>query len=30
VEATYRNGVLSLRIPKAAEHQPRRISVKAS
>ena len=30
VEAIYRNGVLTLRIPKAAAHQPRRISVKAS
>ena len=30
VEAIYRNGVLTLRIPKAPEHQPRRISVKAS
>src|SRR5262245_40454513 len=29
-EAIYRNGVLTLRIPKAAEHQPRRISVQAS
>ena len=27
VEATYRNGVLSVRIPKAPEHRPRRISV---
>jgi HSP20 family protein len=30
VEAIYRNGVLTLRIPKAPEHQPRRISVKGS
>ncbi len=30
VEAIHRNGVLTLRIPKAPEHQPRRISVKAS
>ena len=30
VEAIYRNGVLTLRIPKAPEHQPRRIAVKAS
>ncbi len=30
VEAIYRNGVLTLRIPKAPEHQPRRISVKSS
>ena len=30
VEASYRNGVLRVRIPKAAEHQPRRISVGAS
>jgi HSP20 family protein len=30
VEAVYRNGVLTLRIPKAPEHQPRRISVQAS
>ena len=27
VEATYRNGVLGIRIPKAPEHQPRRIAV---
>jgi len=27
VEAVYRNGVLTLRIPKAPEHQPRRITV---
>ena len=27
VEASYRNGVLRIRIPKAPEHQPRRISV---
>jgi HSP20 family protein len=30
VEASYRNGVLRVRIPKAPEHQPRRISVGAS
>ena len=30
VEASYRNGVLRVRIPKAAEHQPRRISVGTS
>jgi HSP20 family protein len=30
VEAIYRNGVLTLRIPKAPQHQPRRIAVKAS
>jgi HSP20 family protein len=30
VDAIYRNGVLTLRIPKAPEHQPRRIAVKAS
>jgi len=30
VEAIYRNGVLTLRIPKAAEHQPRRINVQSS
>jgi HSP20 family protein len=27
VDAVYRNGVLTLRIPKAPEHQPRRITV---
>jgi HSP20 family protein len=30
VEASHRNGVLMLRIPKAEKHQPRRIAVKAS
>jgi HSP20 family protein len=30
VEASYRNGVLRVRIPKAPEHQPRRIRVGAS
>ena len=30
VEAVYRNGVLTLRIPKAPEHQPRRITVQGS
>ena len=30
VEASYRNGVLRVRIPKAAQHQPRRINVGAS
>jgi HSP20 family protein len=30
VEAVYRNGVLTLRIPKAPEHQPRRIAVHGS
>ena len=30
VEAIQRNGVLMLRLPKSAEHQPRQISVKAS
>lgn len=29
-EALYRNGVLSVRVPKAASHQPRRISVESS
>lgn len=29
-EAVHRNGVLMLRIPKAPEHKPRRIAVKAS
>jgi HSP20 family protein len=29
VEAVHRNGVLTLRLPKAAEHRPRQISVKA-
>jgi len=29
VEAAHRNGVLMVRIPKAPEHQPRRISVQA-
>jgi HSP20 family protein len=29
VEATHRSGVLTLRLPKAAEHRPRQISVKA-
>ena len=29
-EATYRNGVLSVRVPKAASHQPRRINVATS
>ena len=29
VEASYRNGVLRVRIPKAPEHQPRRITVGA-
>jgi len=30
VEAVYRNGVLTLQIPKAPEHQPRRIAVHGS
>ena len=30
VEAAYRNGVLTLRIPKAPQHQPRRITVAGS
>ena len=30
VEATYKNGVLILKLPKTPEHQPRQISVKAS
>jgi HSP20 family protein len=30
VEAVHRNGVLVLRLPKTPEHQPRRISVRAS
>jgi HSP20 family protein len=30
VEAVYRNGVLTLRIPKAPQHQPRRITVQGS
>ena len=30
VEASHRNGVLMLRIPKAEKHQPQRIAVKAS
>ena len=30
VEASYRDGVLRVRIPKAAQHQPRRITVGAS
>jgi HSP20 family protein len=30
VEAVYRNGVLTLRIPKAPEYQPRRITVHGS
>ena len=30
VEAAYRNGVLTLRIPKAPQHQPRRINVAGS
>lgn len=29
VEAVHRNGVLMLRLPKAPEHQPRRIAVQA-
>jgi HSP20 family protein len=29
-EAAHRNGVLSVRFPKAEKHQPRRIAVKAS
>ncbi len=29
VEAVHRNGVLTLRLPKAPEHRPRQISVKA-
>lgn len=29
VEATHRHGVLTLRLPKAPEHRPRQISVKA-
>ena len=30
VEAVYRSGVLTLRIPKAPEHRPRRITVQGS
>jgi HSP20 family molecular chaperone IbpA len=30
VQAEYRNGVLSVRLPRAAEHKPRKITVKAS
>ncbi len=30
VEAVYRNGVLTLRIPKSPQHQPRRISIQGS
>jgi HSP20 family protein len=30
VEAVYRNGVLTLRIPKSPQHQPRRITVQGS
>lgn len=30
VEAVHRNGVLMLRLPKAPEHKPRQISVRAS
>lgn len=30
VEAVYRNGVLTLRIPKAPQHQPRRITIQGS
>ena len=30
VEATHRNGVLELRLPKTPEHKPRQIAVKAS
>ena len=30
VEAVHKNGVLMLRLPKTAEHQPRQISVQAS
>ncbi len=30
VEAVHRNGVLTLRLPKAPEHRPRQISVKAA
>jgi HSP20 family protein len=30
VEATYRSGVLTLRLPKAAEHRPRQIRVRAA
>jgi HSP20 family protein len=29
IEASYRNGVLVARLPKAAEHQPRQIAVQA-
>lgn len=29
-EASHRNGVLTVRLPKAEKHQPRRIAVKAS
>ena len=30
VEAAQRNGVLTLRLPKAPEHRPRQIQVKAA
>lgn len=30
IEAVHKNGVLMLRLPKAAEHQPRQITVNAS
>jgi HSP20 family protein len=30
VQAIYRNGVLTLRLPKAPEHQPRRVEVKGN
>lgn len=30
VQAEYRNGLLSVRLPRAAEHKPRKITVKAS
>ena len=30
IDATYRNGVLTLRLPKPGEHQRRQIHVRAS
>jgi len=30
IEAEFKNGVLSIRLPRAEEHKPRKISVKAS
>lgn len=30
VEATFKNGVLAIRLPKAAAHKPRQIEIKAS